>query len=96
MTEFLKYDVQYVFSYIASLQIKEMMNEAQRTKNLVELFEKYSINFSGYPEKKIYNELMGYFYTLVDLHGEAKHRIIMPQTKLMDFMARKKLDKELK
>ena len=96
LTQFLKYDVQYVFSYIASLQVKEMINEAQKTKGLVELFEKYSINFSGYSEKKIYNELMGYFYTLVDLHGEAKHRIIMPQTKLMDFLARKKLDKELK
>lgn len=26
LTEFLKYDVQYVFSYIASLQVKEMIN----------------------------------------------------------------------
>ena len=49
----------------------------------------------GYNENQINKEVVKYFYTLLDLYGEAKHKIIMPQTKLLDFISRQRIHKEV-
>jgi hypothetical protein len=37
---------------------------------------------------------MGFLYRLLDLHADSKDRIIMPETKLLDFLNRKKISNE--
>ena len=89
--------MQYVYSYIAALHVKEMLDYMKKhTVDSLQVFkDKFNVNFAGYSDSQINGEIIKLFYTLVDMHGEAKHRILMPQSKLLDFISRQRVHKEV-
>lgn len=55
------------------------------------LKDKFAINFENYTIEQINSEFMKFLYCIMDKYSESKDKIIMPQTKIIDFITRAKI-----
>lgn len=54
--------------------------------------EVFGISLAGYNKNQFNNMIMKYLYSALDLHEDSKHKIIFPQTKMIDFINTLKIE----
>lgn len=62
-------------------------NNTSEIKDIISLIKnKFRIDFSGVTQNQFNGLFMQYLYSILDIHEESKHKIIFPQTKLIEFL----------
>ena len=59
------------------------------------MHSKYNLNFEKYTFAEINQEFLNFLHNLMEIYSDAKERIIMPQTKVLDFITRMKMSEEM-
>lgn len=96
-TKLIKNDVEYVFSFLIVLHLKDILVQIRREKirdiSQVSKFlhNRFGINIAGMNENQFNSFFMDYFYQALDLHEDSKHKIIFPQTKMIEFINKLKI-----
>ena len=61
--------------------------------DIIHMFKvSFGVNFIGANKNQLSNYIIRYLYSILDMHEDSKHRIIFPQTKLLDLVNRIKID----
>lgn len=88
----MKSDVEFTFSYLTILHLKDILMELQKSNattidSVTEtMSNRYGIDTSEMNFNQFNNMFMQYLYAVLDMHEESRHRIIFPQTKMMEFL----------
>jgi hypothetical protein len=101
-TDFLRYDVEYVSSYLMILFVKDMLAQMVRLRmagrqagEAVEMMlEQFNVDFASRGAvslEEVNQGIITFLYFLVDMHTNAKKHIKSPQSKLIDFIHRLKV-----